>query len=241
MLQRKLKIIHIEDEPAAAKVLKGFAQNVFSEEVEYVALAVNLSEAVGLLENEDFDMIFLDIQLPDGSGLQLIDKYPIHASQTVLCTADDTKGIEALKKGVFDYLLKPINILELRECFEKFRNREMTVLDSDVGAGKMVVPDANGIELVTMKDVVCMVSDRNYTNIHLIDGSHIFASKTLKYFADQMDEHKFLRVHKSHVVNIEHVKRINKIKGGSVEMSNGVSLKLSPTGKDLLRQRLKLS
>ncbi|MCB9198637.1 MAG: response regulator transcription factor [Flavobacteriales bacterium] len=241
MSQSKLKIIHIEDEPQAREVVLGFVNRFLSEEVDYMGSAASLEEAGLLLSSCDFDIILLDVQLKDGSGLELIDKFPNLAASTILCTSDDTKGIEAVKKGIFDYLLKPLNILELKESLAKYKNK-MATIPSEIGVvqGKLMVPDINGVEIVPFEQIVYLESDRNYTSIYLSNGSHLYVSKTMKYFEELLDSSTFLRIHKSNVVNVNFIKRINKTEGGSVELQDGRYLKLSPTGKELLKSRFKL-
>ncbi len=241
MSQKKLKIIHIEDEPQATRVMKKMIERFMPELVVYAASAGSIKDAEELVSQTSFDLILLDIVLPDGTGIDFLNLNPSLANKTILCTSDDTKGIAALKLGVFDYILKPISVQELRDGIERFisslENEDAVV---EVLNSKLLVPTISGVEIIPLEEVVYLSSDRNYTNIFLTSGEKLYVSKTLKYFSDMLDETYFLRIHKSTIVHCNQIRRINKISGGQVELIDGTMLKLSEAGKEMLKKTFNL-
>lgn len=243
MSQRKVKIIHIEDEPEAQRLLKGIIDK-YIPEAEYIACASNLEEGLVLIRNAEFDLLFLDIQLSDGDGMSLIQKHTELASKTILCTADDTKGIEAVKNGIFYYILKPINIHEVIEIIKRYHaklstdendNTEVNLLEN-----KLIIPDINGLEIIPIQSIIRMEAEQNYTHVYLSSGEKIFASKTLGFFEEILYKFSFVRIHRSHLINVDFIKRINKNDGGSVELTTGEVFKVSGSGKNALREKLHL-
>lgn len=243
MSQRKVKIIHIEDEPEAQRLLKGIIDK-YIPEAEYIACASNLEEGLLLIRNAEFDLLFLDIQLSDGDGMSLIQKHTELASKTILCTADDTKGIEAVKNGIFYYILKPINIHEVIEIIKRYYTKlstdENDTTEVNLLENKLIIPDINGLEIIPIQSIIRMEAEQNYTHVYLSSGEKIFASKTLGFFEEILHKFSFVRIHRSHLINVDFIKRINKNDGGSVELTTGEVFKVSGSGKNALREKLHL-
>lgn len=243
MSQRKLKIIHIEDEPEALKLLEGIVKK-FLPEAEYYASAATLVDGRTIIETNDFDLLFLDLQLSDGYGMSLVKEYPEIVNKTILCTADDSKGIEAIKSGVFYYILKPININEIIEIVKKYSDSYLKSPQEDDGINlldtKLIIRDTNGAEIIPVHTIVRLESEINYTHIHLKSGEKILVSKTLKVFEDTLPKFSFIRIHRSHLINVDFIKRVNKNGGGSVELINGDLFKLSDKGRVELKEKLNI-
>ncbi|MBL4667840.1 MAG: response regulator transcription factor [Flavobacteriales bacterium] len=243
MSQKKLRIIHIEDEKDARITLKKMVEK-FITNAEVINFATTLEEGISLVENEKFDLLFLDLQLPDGNGFYIAEKYTSITSKTILTTADDSRGIDALKKGITDYLVKPYTINELQESIEKFRlkitnskNIKAPITDNE----KLAIPDINGIRFVNFKHIIRLESDGNYTRIFLQNESKdLYVSKTLKTFETLLAEKKFLRVHQSHLINFNFIYRLNKLDGGNVELIDGTIIKTSASGRKILKSQLGL-
>ncbi|MBC9811395.1 response regulator transcription factor [Crocinitomicaceae bacterium CZZ-1] len=243
MSQRKVKIIHIEDEPEAQRLLKGIIRK-YIPEAEYSACASNLEEGLVLIRNSDFDLLFLDLQLSDGDGMSLIRKHTELASKTILCTADDSKGIEAVKNGIFYYILKPINIHEVIDVIKRYHAKlsteENDTAEVNLLENKLIIPDINGLEIIPIHSIIRMEAEQNYTHVYLNTGEKIFASKTLGFFEDILQKFSFVRIHRSHLINVDCIKRINKNDGGSVELTTGEVFKVSGSGRNALREKLNL-
>lgn len=241
MPQSNLKIIHIEDENDSRRFLQTILSR-YASNIEYVGFAESLEEGKELILNTPFDLLFLDVTLPDGEGLTLVDEFPDIASKTILCTANEHKGIEATNKGIFYYLLKPIDIQEVQSVIEKYRANftSQTINNSSetlsIVNDKILIPDNTGVEILTINDIFYLEADNNYTKIYKKDNSFILSSKTLKSFEETLIN--FVRIHRSFLVNPNHIQRVNKIDGGSVELSNNISIKVSPAGREEIRRVL---
>ncbi len=243
MLQRKLRIAHIEDEPEALKLLERII-NKYLPDAEYYVSASNLSDGKQLVEQSPFDLLFLDLQLLDGDGMSLVKEYPEIAKKTILCTADDTKGIEAIKSGIFYYVLKPINIHEIIEIVNKYTEQitEETTIENSLNLfdNKLIVRDNNGAEIIPIDTILRFESEVNYTTIFLVDGSKLLVSKTLKVFEDSLISFSFIRIHRSHLINANYIRRVNKSDGGSIELTTGEVFKLSQTGREKIKEKLNI-
>lgn len=247
MSERTLKIIHIEDEPEAQLLLEKIVTK-FIPTATYLTNASTLESGERLIKSTEFDLLFLDLQLPDGNGLDIIKNHPEFAKKTILCTADESKGIEAIKMGIYYYILKPININEIIEVVTK-KSNELTdsinsqnqnaELEFNLLENKLILPDQTGIELIPIPSIIRLEASQNYTIVHLVSGTKLTASKTLGYFETLLQKFPFVRIHRSNLVNIDYIKRINKGENGTVELNTGESLKLSESGRSLLKDLLK--
>lgn len=244
MSQKILRIIHIEDERDARKLFQGIIEKFFPKKTELVS-AETYIEGKELLEKEDFDLIFLDIQLRNRNGMDLLDDFPYIAPKTILCTANVSRGVEALNKGIFYYLVKPINVQEVIDVMNKFiekreKDTQEELTNSNVSflEGKLVIHDTKGFEIICIDDIIRLEAAINYTKILLQSGEVILATKNLKTFESQLDRKSFIRVHRSHLVNATFIKRINKGEiGGSIELLNGEEIKVSESGRNELKER----
>lgn len=249
MSEKVIKIVHIEDEPEALRLLKGIVDK-YIPNAEYIASASNLVDGLELINTVEFDLLFLDLQLPDGSGFSLIQNNLNIAKKVVLCTADETKGIEAIKLGVFYYILKPISINEVIEVIQKRYTQTVDnspapqqvkqEVEINLLENKIILPDINGVEIIPIQTIIRLEADQNYTNVYLVSGEKIVASKTLGSFEDMLKRYPFIRIHRSNLINADYIKRINKNEGGSVELTTGEILKVSESGRAAIKERLKL-
>lgn len=237
MSRNKIRIIHVEDEKNArdgmAKIIELFIENA-----ELVGAAESLSKALPLIETVEFDLLFLDLNLTDGDGFFVLDKFPEIAIKTIFTTADDTKGIKALKYGILDYLIKPYTVTDIQNSVNKISQRLNNEKEELLFDNKIKVHDVNGVELISIDKIIRFESDANYTKIHLIDGEQKYVSKTLKVFYETTIGKGFIRVHQSHLVNAKFIVRINKIDGGSVTLSDGTIIKCSSSGRELIKKVL---
>ncbi len=238
----KLRAIVVEDEKASRDILKNYIGK-YCPNVEILGEAANVDEALILIRNNELDMVFLDVEMPYGNAFDLLDKVGDRTFETVFVTAYDHYAIDALNAHASYYLLKPIDIDKLIEAVDyvseikqKENTLENTVLKpkQTAVAGKMTIPLQNGFEVLQIEDILYCQADDNYTQIFLQDKKKL-VSKTLKYFEDALTESGFARVHKSYLVNVNAITEYRKGKGGSVVLSNGKEIMVSPAKKkDLL-------
>lgn len=237
MYQENLNIILVEDEPKALKMLQKMLEQ-YVPNCTVLATAKNLAQAIEVCQ-QNLDLIFLDLNLPDGNGFDLLKAMPHDAKKIILTTAEDEHGIKALKLGIKDYLVKPYTIEDIQEAILNYRKDYQAEKKGDalvLKDGKLCVPDTNGMQFISTDDIVRVESDKNYSTIILSEQKEILVSKTLKLFANVLTSNGFLRLHQSHLVNTNFIKRLNNADGGFVELKNGDKIPVSASGKISLKE-----
>lgn len=233
-----LKAIIVEDEANSREILRNYLMK-YCPEVALVGEAASIDEAKKLVSSTDLDLVFLDVEMPFGTGFDFLDQLPDRTFETVFVTAYDHYAIDALNNHAAYYLMKPINIDELIKAVtyvKEIRQKEDALEDQVLKpklkqvTGKITLPQQDGFQILDVSDIVFCKADDNYTEIHL-EGKKILVSKTLKYFEEALSEFPFARIHKSYLVNVNEVVKYKKGKGGSVIVSNGKELLVSASKK----------
>ena len=233
-----LRAIIVEDEETSREILRNYLAK-YCPKVELVGEASNVDDALLLIRNKELDLVFLDVEMPYGNAFDLLDKVGDRQFETVFVTAYNQYAIDALNAHASYYLLKPISIENLIEAVdyvyeikEKENYLQNTVLEPKLTqvTGKITIPLLNGFEVLEIEDILYCQADDNYTNI-FINGKKKLVSKTLKYFDDILSKSGFARVHKSYLVNVNAIVEYKKGKGGSVVLSSGKEIMVSPSRK----------
>jgi two-component system LytT family response regulator len=190
-------------------------------------------------------LAFLDVQMQDGTGFDLLAGLTRDDLQVVFVSAHDHFAITAIKFSAIDYLLKPVEEEELRVTLEKIRqyregNDIKMKLELLLGnlrrVDKIALPSFQGIEFVRLDDIIRCESDNNYTMFYLTGGTKILVSKTLREYEDMLEARGFFRTHKSHLINLKYLKKYIKGEGGSVILDDGSEVLVSRRRKeDFLR------
>ncbi len=239
----KLKAIIVDDEFNALKLLK-ITLNKYCPQIEIVGSTQSPVEAIELIKKTEFDILFLDIQMPKLTGFQILKKIEIINFDIIFTTAYDQYAIEAFKINASNYLLKPINVEDLKSAVQKVikqKQTEETVLlemlknikaSNEFNDIRINIPFNKGIEFLKVKDIIYCKSDNNYTHIYLSDGTSRFISKTLKIIENKLPKPMFYRPHNSYVVNLDYVTKFYKSDGGYLEMSNGDKIRIARNKKD---------
>ena len=233
----KLKTIIVEDEQISREILKNYVGK-YCPSIELMGEASNIEEAYELIQKHELDLVFLDVEMPFGNGFDLLEKVENKTFETIFVTAYDHYAIEALNNQATYYLLKPISIdeliksvnlvLEIKEKEEQLQNKVLT--PHSTVKGKITIPLQDGFEVVNVEEIIFCKADDNYTEIHF-ENSKKVVSKTLKHFEEVLREYPFARIHKSYLVNINHITKYKKGKGGSVELINGKEVLVSASKK----------
>ncbi len=227
----KLTAILVEDLPDALQLLKNdLAQN--HPDIEVVATAQSVVEASKLLRKQQPDILFLDIMLGDGTSFDILEIVPNLQSKIIFVTASDEFAIRAFKFAAIDYVLKPYTHEELAQAIDRAKEQlqpgeeRLAILKDTLSTpeekpDKISLHTLDKIIIVNLDDIVRCESDSNNTIFHLQDKQKIFVTKTLKYFAELLKEYEFLRIHQSHLVNLQCISAYVKTDGGYLLLKNG--------------------
>jgi two-component system LytT family response regulator len=233
-----LRAILVEDEENSKEILRNYLSK-YCPNVQLMGEASNVDEALVLIRNHDLDLVFLDVEMPYGNAFDLLDKVGDRRFETIFVTAYNHYAMDALNAHASFYLLKPISIdklieavdyvTEIKEKENSLQNTVLRPMKAQV-TGKITIPLQNGFEVLQIEDILYCQADDNYTNIFLKDKKRL-VSKTLKYFEEVLNGSGFARVHKSYLVNVNAITEYKKGKGGSLVLSNGKQIMVSPSKK----------
>ncbi len=237
-----LTAIIVEDMPDALQLLKNDLK-ANHPEIKVVDTAQSVVEAAKSLRNTEPDILFLDIMLGDGTGFDVLEIFPDLKSKIIFVTASDEYAIRAFKFAAIDYVLKPYSNEELAQAIAKAKkqiqpNKERLNILKDTLSAPEQKPDKislhtlDKIIIVSLDDIIRCESDSNNTIFYLQDGQKIFVTKTLKYFADMLKNYQFLRVHQSHLVNLQCISAFIKTDGGYLMLKNGENIPVSVRKKN---------
>lgn len=239
-----MRVVIIDDEAGARNNLRTLIHSRFPE-IEVLGEADGVSTGQKLIETSRPDLAFLDVQMQDGTGFDLLAGLTRDDLQVVFVSAHDHFAITAIKFSAIDYLLKPVEEEELRVTLEKIRqyregNDIKMKLELLLGnlrrVDKIALPSFQGIEFVRLDDIIRCESDNNYTMFYLTGGTKILVSKTLREYEDMLEARGFFRTHKSHIINLKYLKKYIKGEGGSVILDDGSEVLVSRRRKeDFLR------
>ena len=221
---KKLTAILVDDMPAALNMLANDITQ-YHKEIEIIGTANSVVSASKLLQKQQPNILFLDIMLGDGTGFDVLEIVPNLQSKIIFVTASDAFAIKAFKFAAIDYILKPYENEDLSNAIKKAQEQlqpnkeQLTVLQQSIKQPnqrpkKISLHTSDKIMEVDLDDIIRCQSDNNYTEFYLKDGKKILVGKTLKYFADMLQEYQFLRVHQSHLVNLFYIKEFIKSDGG---------------------------
>lgn len=240
----KLRALIIDDERPSRDNLKAILVDYF-EDIHIIGQAGSVDEALTLLNELNPDLIFLDVQLGPRTGLELLTLFPEPEFETVFITAYDEYAVKAFRTNATDYLLKPIDIDDLREAILKVKSkikakREKEVKDQTDAAHNVALGTANfikintqdGTEYIAYQDILYLQSINYYTNIVLNDGREIITTKILKDYENMLKEYNFFRVHNSYIINLKYLKGVVAKETYFAKLTNDVQITISRRRKD---------
>ena len=243
-----LKTVLIDDEINALEALE-WKLNRYIEDIEIIKCN-SPQEGIDVIESEKPDLVFLDIEMPEIDGFELLKRLNYKGFQLIFTTAHDEFALKAIKVSAIDYLLKPVDKDELITAIEKVNasKKEIKLEDKlqslfsnmNQKADKINIAADGKIYLLDKEEVVMLKSDKSYTTIFLKDDNSILVSKTLKEVEKKFNFPQFYRVHNSYLININHVKEYLKSDGGELVMSNGMRAGISRNKKADLLEKLAL-
>ncbi len=228
------KIVIIDDEPDAIAVIRGLVE-MFCDDVTIVGTAGTATEGAAVIRLEKPDVVLLDVDMPGTSGLDLLAAFGQRSFKVIFITASSEFAIKALRARADDYLLKPVNPLELKQALEKLQAEQVKTTAT---TQRIALPDKNGYYYIQPQDIIHIEGDGSYVTIHLRNGEKKIVSKNIKTFDEQLTPLGFIRCHQSHLVNPAEVSQLRRIDGIFLVMSNGNEVAVSRAKKDMVIQLL---
>jgi two-component system LytT family response regulator len=245
-----IKAVIIEDEVKSRELLNTLIAK-HCEGISVVATAENVETGVEVIRKFSPQIIFLDISMPDGSGFDLLGKVQDMKFDVIFTTATDKYALKAIKYSALDYLLKPIDVEELKNAVNKMSEKKPSLASvenltfllqnlkqNNDNYNKITLPTGNAYEIVNVKDIIRCEAEGSYTNFFLVNGKKLMVSASLKHYEDLLPEKDFIRVHHHHLINMHHVIRFLKVDGGYAVMSDNTQVEISRRKKDSFLQKL---
>ena len=250
----KLKAVIVEDEEASRITLRNYISKYCSE-INVVGEGSSVEEGVAVIQECRPDLVFLDVEMPYGNAFDLLEKFDAVFFETIFVTAYSNYAVKAINYSASHYLLKPIDIDELTIATTRVREKIIKKAQNEASINtkillenihitnsqlkKIVLPVLDGFEVVEVQEIIRCRANDNFTDFHLKNGSRKVICRTLKYYEEILSELGFLRVHKSHMINMQYVKAYKKGKGGHVEMNDGSFVDISASRKQAFLDHFK--
>lgn len=242
-----MRAIIIDDERNAITALE-IAIKDYCPEIEIIGTAQSAIDGIKEIQLKQPELVFTDIEMPNMTGLELIESFSDRNFEVIFVTAYNQYAIKAFKVNAIDYLLKPINIIELINSVKKIKAREgkKNISNSQVEklkialSGKLSIPISTGSEYLNIHEIIRIEADGSYVNIYSSDSKVRCVTKNLKSFEESLEDESFFRCHKSHLINLKHIAKYSPVKdGGYIEMTDKSIIPVSRDLKNELFQLIK--
>jgi len=232
-----ISAIIIDDEQHARFTLQAMLERYFIDKVRVVDSVDSVKEGVLSIHKHHPDLVFLDIEMPGENGFKLFDYFEQIPFSVIFATAYQNFAIDAVKVAALDYILKPVNYIDLQEAINLFEKKKAKGISQDhIGKllnslnpiadtkGKVALPTFTGYQLEKVNSILYCEADQNYTKIYMVNGEQILVSKPIRYLEEVLPIDTFFRIHKSHLVNLNFIKSYDRTEGYQVVLDNGAKL-----------------
>jgi len=237
-----IRAVIVDDEKLARDVISNYLQD-YCPDVEVVAMASSLKTAWSAIQKTSPDLVFLDIEMPDGNGFDLLNMFEKIDFKVIFVTAYSEYAIKAFRFSALDYLLKPVKIDELIDAVARVRSTKTPGITSEIISSllnnirgnspkqsTLIIPNIKGFEVLRVTDIIMCQADGYCTDFHLSGNRKVVSSKNLKHFDGLLEDQNFLRVHHSYLVNLEHVTGYTR--QGEILLSEGLKAFLGDAYKN---------
>lgn len=240
-----IKCLVIDDESAFIKSVRSIIGLAPENKLELIGEARSVEEAVDKIDELEPDLIFLDIQLPDGTGFDVLNRSNRKDFKTIFITAFDQYAVDAFKYSAVDYLLKPVASRDFWVAVDKVR-QELSKDDRELQINvlidnlkeiqgerkKIILREGENMHIIQVKDILWCEAKGSYTVFHLENKEEILVSHHLKDYETPLSNSGFVRTHRSYLVNVSKIKRFDKSEGGSIYLEDGTQIPVSYRKKD---------
>jgi len=210
-----------------------------------VGEAGSIAEATALIAASSPDLLLLDVNLPDGTGFDVLDRFPKPDFNVIFTTAFDDYALRAFRYSAIDYLVKPVDPDLLAEALHRVqadtsitnRHRQFEQLKINTSTktfGQMTLNTGDGLIFIQTNEIIHLIAEGNYTYVHLINGEKHLVNRSMKEFDDMLPELGFFRIHQSHLVNTAQIRKYLKEDGGFIVMQDGAKLPIARRRKEEL-------
>jgi two-component system LytT family response regulator len=244
-----IKAIIVDDEPYCCESLATLLQR-YCPQVNLIDVCYNGATALKAINEEKPELLFLDIEMPQMNGFELLEKLKEISFQLIFTTSYDQYAIKAIRFSALDYLLKPVDREELQRAVQKAVSRISTpnrdqidillqkLNEPAMTVNKIAIPTMEGLQMVPIDSIISCCADSNYTVFCVKNRQKIIVSRTLKEIEEMLEEYPFIRVHHSYLINLNEVEKYIRGDGGYLIMSDGSSVDVSRSRKELLMKKL---
>jgi two-component system, LytTR family, response regulator len=244
-----IKAFIIDDEPGCCKTLSLLLER-YCPEVEVTGIFNNGLDALQAINESSPDLVFLDVQMPKMNGFEMLEKLSAISFHLIFTTSYDQYALKAFKFSAIDYLLKPVDREELQKAVQKALQRSQISAAEQLqimfqklyhpasSPNKIALPTMEGLQMIPIQSIISCEAHDNYTTLILKGNKKLVVSSTLKVIEEMLEDHSFIRVHRSFLVNIDEVEKYVKADGGYVVMSNENHIYISRNKKEELLKKL---
>jgi two-component system LytT family response regulator len=245
-----INAIIIDDEHNSIKSLS-YDLEKYCPQVNIIGKCTSAKEGLKSIQQLQPDLVFLDINMPWMTGLELLEVLGEINFEVIFVTAHDQYAIKAFRLSAIDYLLKPIDHEELINAVKKVEVKQKNLtkeqlrhlkenMNPSSSLQRIGIPTKEGIDFILINDILYCEADSNYTYINLKDGKKLLSAKTLKEFDHLLRQNNFCRIHQSYLINLNHLKKYFRGDGGYVKMIDGTMLNVSRSKKEELLANIKV-
>lgn len=239
---KPLSAVIIDDDSFSSLHLQDLIQHKLPS-VEVVAVASDPENGLELIRDYSPDIVFLDIEMPGMDGFELLRRLPFIDFDVIFTTAHEHHAIRAIRYSAIDYLVKPVKAVDLQEAISRVKVKRATKQDShskqpevfsdlDKKLSSLAIPTLEGFVFVRLEEIIFCEGSDKYTKVYLSNNKVVLSSKTLGGFEELLEQYNFYRIHKSHLINLNHLTRYIRGEGGQVCLSDGSTLSVSRRKKD---------
>lgn len=239
-----MNVVIVDDEPMARETVKSIIIDRFPE-INIVGQAGSVQSAIDIIKDTKPDLVFLDVDLTDGYGFDILTILKPIDFKVIFITAHQEYAIKAIKFSAFDFILKPVSVSELSAAINRAKIEENSNNQSlkwnaffnnieDKDKKIIVLKTSESIHLVHVANIIKCEADNNYSTFYLVGGEKIVISKGLKEYEEMLSELGFFRVHQSHLINLKFVSRYDKRDGGFVVLTDKTHVPVSQRKKQKL-------
>lgn len=245
-----INAVLIDDEIDSNRILQTLLEN-YCPQVRVVGMADGVETATALIRGVKPDLVFMDIEMTEGNAFDLLNRLQPIGFHIIFVTAFDNHAVRAFRYNAIDYLLKPVNIRELRAAVERISGKDMeadmlkrvqNMLENISGASpverKMAVPTADGLSFISLREVIRLEACGSYTVIHLQDKTKVDSMIPIKEYEDLLPDSLFFRIHNSHIINLNKIKSYQKGRGGYVTMDDNSFIEVASRRREGFMERL---